>query len=331
MTRWFNDVFQFHNPWRHSKRRSAKYHEKPYVGKYKILYDLGYGSSGIVYMAMDPKTHHRYAIKELSKSRIHLQSRSLDLFYPHRKLEATEQPSFHQERSAPCKRRQVFKDSSCNEAALMQQLHHPNIVRLVECINEPQIDKFYLVMEMVSGATVMDIQPFTVIKTYDDSNCRMIFRQLVAAVEYLHSQNILHGDIKPQNILLTKEHQVKLIDFGSAISLDTMSSSFFKGNYTGTPAFMAPELLRKGKHDPDTSIDIWSLGITLFCLHEGYLPFESPNILQLYEKIRSSRAPRLTKESPELQDLLDGLLCNDPEKRLTMPEIKNHPWYLRDT
>ncbi|KAG1462275.1 hypothetical protein G6F46_003546 [Rhizopus delemar] len=163
------------------------------------------------------------------------------------------------------------------EIGILKELKpHKNIIQFFEIIEES--NSIFLVMEMVQQGPVMDIVPYSFTKPYSNTQCKHLFKQLIDAIDHLHQQGILHGDIKPENILLTNNQTIKLIDFGNASHISD------KASHIGSPAFMAPELLKKVPHLP-TSTDIWAAGVTLYCLAYGHLPFQQPNFIQLYQDI----------------------------------------------
>ncbi|KAI9269541.1 kinase-like domain-containing protein [Helicostylum pulchrum] len=170
------------------------------------------------------------------------------------------------------------------ESNLLKKLApHENIVRFIKVIEDPNyVDSIFIVMEYAENGIVMDVTPHSVTESFSDTQCRNVFKQLVEAVNHLHTNGIVHRDIKPQNLLLSSDNLVKLIDFGNATTVsDTLSY-----NSTGTPAFMAPELLKKVQISP-TCADLWSMGVTLYCFTYGKLPFEKSSLLDLYADIQN--------------------------------------------
>lgn len=143
----------------------------------------------------------------------------------------------------------------------------------------------------------------------------------------VHAQGVVHRDIKPDNCLVTEDNTLKLVDFGVSEMFER-GSDMKLAKSAGSPAFMAPELciIRKdgvaGK-----PADIWSMGVTLYCLRFGRVPFQKSNMLDLYEAIEHEE-PDLSHDcTPELADLLRRLLEKDPDKRITMEDIRVGPGY----
>ncbi len=142
-------------------------------------------------------------------------------------------------------------------------------------------------------------------------------------MEYLSKLRIVHRDLKPENLLLDYDKGIKLVDFG-------LSNTYKQGELLktacGSPCYAAPEMIA-GKRYDGTMVDLWSCGVILFALLAGYLPFEDPNTSNLYKKILSADFEMPGFLSPEAQDLINRILTTDPEKRITISQIKLHPWF----
>lgn len=158
-----------------------------------------------------------------------------------------------------------------------------------------------------------------------ESEAKRIFKQIVEGISYCHSNNIIHRDIKLENILLDEQKNVKIIDFGFAIcATDTMKLKIF----CGTPQYMSPEIVSKVEYVGQKS-DIWSLGILLYCMLCGRFPFKGYNDQELFRAIKRGRydlPPYLTTES---QALLRFILQQNPPDRPTTEEILLHNWFLQ--
>jgi len=155
------------------------------------------------------------------------------------------------------------------------------------------------------------------------------FRDVISGLEYLHYQKIIHRDIKPSNLLRADNGEVKIADLGVSNEFD--GADALLTNTAGTPAFTAPECLSIKQGDSPYSgkaADIWSLGVTLYCLIFGNLPFHDDNIVVIYNKIRTQKLqiPTSSETSPELIDLLEKMLVKDPHDRIKLQDIKIHPW-----
>jgi hypothetical protein len=174
-----------------------------------------------------------------------------------------------------------------------------------------------------------------------------IFKQLVAGINYLHEQNIVHGDIKPQvivnsrifeifiicqmhfcfqNLLLGEDGTLKIADFGISQMLSGEGEKLADAG--GTPAFMAPELCEQRSSFSGQMADIWAIGATIFMLKFGHPPFVAKSIINLYHKICNDPLVFPGPIEPALKNLLEGVLEKDPNRRMTILQMMNHPWYL---
>ncbi|XP_052037668.1 sperm motility kinase X-like [Apodemus sylvaticus] len=209
-----------------------------------------------------------------------------------------------------------------SEIDIMKRLHHSNIIQLFQVIEARY--KTYLVMEYASRGSLR--KHISKCGRLDEEEARSIFRELSLAVHYIHSQNIAHRDIKAENILLDREGHVKLIDFG--LSKRLAAGEKCKG-FCGTVQYCAPEVLDKKEYNV-LATDIWSMGIVLYYLVVGHLPFTETVLSELKYEIlyRSCWIPYHL--SPEIQDLLKGLMTKDPTMRPSINEILTHPWLCHD-
>jgi len=213
-----------------------------------------------------------------------------------------------------------------NEIEILKELKgHPNIVKLTEVID--QQDNIFIVMELIKGGELYEELisngPFDEFKVYQ------LFSQLVDALRYLHSKNIVHRDLKLQNILLTPDWKLKLTDFG--LSQLWCSNLELMHERCGTPAYVAPEVIRG--EDYDMRVDIWSLGVIFYLLLHVQYPYMGDGIAEIYSKIEKGDPdfPNVMKTplSLEAKDLILNLLQVDPQKRLTLDQVLQHPWMRR--
>uniref|UniRef100_A0A8C7E933 non-specific serine/threonine protein kinase n=1 Tax=Nothoprocta perdicaria TaxID=30464 RepID=A0A8C7E933_NOTPE len=215
-------------------------------------------------------------------------------------------------------------DRVYQEIAILKKLDHVNIVKLIEVLDDPAEDNLYMGNYPPTEPPVMEVpceQPF------GEEQARLYFRDIVLGIEYLHYQKIVHRDIKPSNLLLGDDGHVKIADFGV--------SNQFEGNdaqlssTAGTPAFMAPEAISDtGKSFSGKALDVWAMGITLYCFVYGKCPFIDEYILGLHNRIKNK--PVEFPEDKELKELILRMLDKNPETRITVPEIKLHPWLTRN-
>lgn len=211
------------------------------------------------------------------------------------------------------------------EISIMRRLRHQNIVRLFEVLASR--NKIYFVIEFVKGGEL-----FTRIEKtgrVTENVARGYFRQLISAVGYCHSRGVFHRDLKPENVLIDDKGDLKITDFGlSAVKGQVRKDGMFH-TWCGTPAYVAPEILRKRGYD-GAMVDIWSCGIILFVIIAGYLPFNDSNLIGMYKKICNGtyRCPKWA--SPELKHLISRLLDTNTDTRISIDEILNDPWFVKD-
>ncbi|XP_015251352.1 PREDICTED: calcium/calmodulin-dependent protein kinase kinase 1-like isoform X1 [Cyprinodon variegatus] len=162
---------------------------------------------------------------------------------------------------------------------------------------------------------------------FSEKQARLYFRDIILGIEYLHYQKIIHRDIKPSNLLLGDDGHVKIADFG--VSNQFEGNDALLSSTAGTPAFMAPETLsEKCKSFSGKALDMWAMGITLYCLVFGKCPFFDEYILALHNKIKTKPVdfPEIPTISEELRTLILRMLDKNPDSRITIPEIKIDQW-----
>jgi 5'-AMP-activated protein kinase catalytic alpha subunit len=208
------------------------------------------------------------------------------------------------------------------EKMLHQNLRHPNIVQLYSVIEKN--DKIYLIMEYVKGKELFDYIVFK--KKLTEMESCLFFQQIISGIEYLHKIKYVHRDIKPENLLINQEtKELKIIDFGFS-NICTNPNKNLLESACGSPYYAAPEML-SGQKYVAPPVDIWSSGIVLYTMICGYLPFEDEDNNLLYEKIRKGKFVIPKHVSEQARDLLNNILVTDPQKRFTINQIKNHPWF----
>ncbi|RQM06857.1 hypothetical protein DH86_00004367, partial [Scytalidium sp. 3C] len=145
-----------------------------------------------------------------------------------------------------------------------------------------------------------------------------------------HAQGVVHRDIKPDNLLLTDDDVLKVVDFGVSEMFEK-ESEMRTAKSAGSPAFLPPELCVARHGDiSGRAADIWSMGVSLYCLKFGRIPFERSGVLDLYESIKNDEVEFEPDTEPEFVDLMKRILEKNPEKRITMEELRNHPWVTRN-
>ena len=204
----------------------------------------------------------------------------------------------------------------------MKKLDHPNLVALYEVLDDPSQDSLYIVMEMCKKGVVMRVGLDQRADPYPDDLCRYWFRDLILAIEYLHAQGVVHRDIKPDNCLITDDDVLKVVDFGVSEMFEK-DSEMVTAKSAGSPAFMPPELcVAKHGDVSGKAADIWSMGVTLYCLKYGHVPFEKSGIFEMYESIKTD-IPDLSLENDEdCRDLLARILEKDASKRIRMQDLR---------
>ncbi|KAG7495669.1 serine serine/threonine-protein kinase MARK2 isoform X8 [Solea senegalensis] len=193
------------------------------------------------------------------------------------------------------------------EVRIMKMLNHPNIVKLFEVIETEKT--LYLVMEYASGGEVFDY--LVAHGRMKEKEARAKFRQIVSAVQYCHQKCIVHRDLKAENLLLDADMNIKIADFG-------FSNEFTLGNkldtFCGSPPYAAPELFQGKKYD-GPEVDVWSLGVILYTLVSGSLPFDGQNLKELRERVLRGKYRIPFYMSTDCENLLKKFLILNPLKR----------------
>ena len=271
-----------------SKKNKIK--EKEYkIGNYLIKRTLGQGTFGKVKLGIFLPTGEKVALKILEKDKI------------------------------------IEKDDETRvkrEFDMLALLNHPNVILVAEIFES--YDNFYSVMEYCEGGELFNY----IVKNrrLEQDEAAFFYFQLINGLEYIHSLGIVHRDLKPENLLLTKDHLLKIIDFGLSNYFREGKTELL-GTPCGSPCYASPEMV-SGKKYNGIKIDIWSTGIILYAMLCGYLPFEDKNNDLLFEKILECKLKFPKYISNIAKDLMLKILVTDPDKRITIMEIKNHPFYL---
>uniref|UniRef100_A0A8C1UA93 Serine/threonine-protein kinase n=1 Tax=Cyprinus carpio TaxID=7962 RepID=A0A8C1UA93_CYPCA len=258
---------------------------------YQIFADevLGSGQFGVVYGGKHRKTGRDVAIKVIDKMRF------------------------------PTKQESQLR----NEVAILQNLHHPGIVNL-ECMFETP-ERVFVVMEKLHGDMLEMILSSEKSKL-PERITKFLVTQILVALRHLHFKNIVHCDLKPENVLLASAEpfpQVKLCDFGFARIIGEKS---FRRSVVGTPAYLAPEVLRSKGYN--RSLDMWSVGVIIYVSLSGTFPFnEDEDINDQIQNAAFMYPPAPWKEiSAEATDLINNLLQVKMRKRYSVDKTLSHPW-----
>ena len=215
-----------------------------------------------------------------------------------------------------------------SEIAILNSLHHPNIIHLVEFIDETGF--LYIVTELVAGGELFD----RIVRKehYSEKDARNLVKIFLETMVYLHSRNVVHRDLKPENLLLFSDKNdtdIKIADFGLAKRVRDLSGN---DAACGTPGYVAPEILLGKPYG--TEVDIWAIGVIMYILIAGYPPFYHDDQKKLFKLIKSCRydfhKQHWGGKSLESQDMITMMICKDQRKRWTAEKLLQHPWMLVD-
>lgn len=255
------------------------------ISSYELGKILGQGASAVVRLATHIINNKQFAIKSYVKEKL----------------------------KEPHKRKNLRR-----EIQIMKLVNHPNIVKMHQAIKSAKY--VYIVQDYFKGFSLNHYLKGRVGKRLPETEAKIVFKQIVSAVVYLHGQNIAHRDIKLENILVDQDLNIKLIDFGFS-SIDEFKSKVF----CGTPSYMAPEIIMRKDYFIYPT-DVWALGVVLYTLLCGCFPFRGIGDKDLFRKICEG-----IKEVPDVvplaaKRLVLRMLCCSPGKRPTAEEIFNDAW-----
>jgi serine/threonine protein kinase len=205
------------------------------------------------------------------------------------------------------------------EVRLLPSLNRPNVVRCEDVLFTPEL--IILVMEYCSQGDL-----FTHIVNegmFSEGRARVIFQQIAEAVRFIHSKNIAHRDLKPDNVLIDKQFNAKLADFGLC---HIAAAGQLLRTPCGSPLYAPPEILATQDYDGKAA-DIWSLGIMLYTMVTGTLPWSTENQVELFRQISQADIDVPAHLTPPLQGLLARMLERDPARRLTIGEVLDSEWF----
>ncbi|CAN0153559.1 unnamed protein product [Ascophyllum nodosum] len=211
-------------------------------------------------------------------------------------------------------------DKVRREIHILRMCSHPHIIRLYEVIDTPS--DIFVVMEYVPGGELFD--HIVAEGRLNPDEARSIFQQIISGVEYCHFHRIVHRDLKPENLLLDAHKNIKIADFGLS---NWMVDGQFLRTSCGSPNYAAPEVI-SGTLYAGSEVDVWSCGVILFALLAGSLPFDDESIPSLFRKIKSGDYDMPTHFGELVRHLIPLMLVVDPMKRITIPEIRRHPWFI---
>ena len=265
--------------------------------KYKIISKLGDGSYGVVYLAVNIITKQNMAMKKIKK----------------------------------VKENEIDDMEIKNEINILKKLDHPNIVKIIEFYSAPKA--YYIITDFCSCGELYN----QIKNQYSENQLAVLFYQVLSGLYYLHSNNIVHRDLKLENILISeiekdkvtneKYFWVKIIDFGTAKIFEKNKS---EKAVVGSSYYIAPEVLHKHYNE---KCDTWSVGVILYMLIVGRAPFDGKDDEEIIENIEkgqfNSKHKKLLNSSEEVQDLVKKLLEVNVKKRLSSSEALKHPWFKK--
>ncbi|KAH8881410.1 Pkinase-domain-containing protein [Thozetella sp. PMI_491] len=270
-------------------------------GNYEFIKTIGQGSMGKVKLAKNLETGEQVACKIIER------------------VSQDDGRTSKEERDASDKAREI---RNAREAALVNVLHHPHICALRDNVRTRW--HWYMLFEYVNGGQMLDyIISHGKLK---EKNARRFARQIASAVDYCHRNSIVHRDLKIENILISKNNDIKIIDFGLS-NLFSPRGDRLK-TFCGSLYFAAPELLQAQPYT-GPEVDIWSFGVVIYVLVCGKVPFDDQYMPTLHAKIKKGSVDYPNWLSSECKHLISRMLVVDPTKRANMVEVLNHPWMIK--
>lgn len=247
---------------------------------------IGKGSFSTIYKCRDSKTDKTYALKEITIDK------------------------------------NKNKVSIKREFEIMRKLNHENIVKIHDVIIDTQLNNIYFIMDYYEYG---DLSNFLKKQPLKEKFTRKYMKQLSNGLKYLLDNNILHRDLKPQNILLSKNYDIKITDFGFATyyTKDTIINTL-----CGSPMYMAPEIITKNGYDYKS--DLWSVGIILYEMLHGYTPFNVQNFIELIKEIKKKNISIKVDVSEECKELIYSLCKTNPNERIGWNDFFVHKWFDND-
>jgi len=265
--------------------------------KYKVTNKIGEGSYGAVYLAYNLYTKQKVAIKRIVKS-------------DENKIDELELK---------------------NEINILKKLDHPNILKIIEFYSSEH--SYYIITDYCANGELYDQIKYK----YNENQLAVLFYQVLSGIAYLHTNNIVHRDLKLENILITEIETdkktndryfwIKIIDFGTAKFFDKNKK---EKSVVGSSYYIAPEVLKKSYNE---KCDTWSIGVILYMLIVGRAPFDGADDEEILTNIKkgqyNSNHKKLLESSEEVQDLVKNLLQVDVKKRFSAKEALKHPWFKK--
>jgi serine/threonine protein kinase len=266
-----------------------------FINDYGLLYELGSGSQGTVHLAVNKKNNMLYAIKALKNISENIYKHKWKLLI--------------------------------NEITIIKNMKCDYIVKLHEIIEDKKKKAVYLVMDYINGGSILEFKNKNLFSTLEFDKIKKYTSQLVSALTMLHSKNVLHGDLKPDNILKNHNDDIVLIDFGTSKILEK-NKKYSKIDKVGTILFFAPELCLDLCYLKIAPIDIWSLGVNIFLMLFGYFPFYSDDVSELKKKIILS-PPDYPQNITQIQlNFFQKIFNKEPTKRMKLHMVMSHELFM---
>ncbi|KAH3901932.1 serine/threonine protein kinase KIN2 SCDLUD_001717 [Saccharomycodes ludwigii] len=292
-------------------RKQPKEFHRTSLGDWDFVENIGSGSMGKVKVARHRYTNEVCAIKIVTRA-------AKTFLYKQEKLPPPVTKEEKQEFEKKLQKEISRDKRTIREASLGQILYHPHICRLFEMCT--MTTHFYMLFEYVKGGQLLDyiIQHGSL----KEKHARKFARGIASALEYLHMNNIVHRDLKIENIMISQSGEIKLIDFG-------LSNFYNKKEklhtFCGSLYFAAPELLMAHPYT-GPEVDVWSFGVVLYVLVCGKVPFDDENANVLHQKIKEGKVEYPNHLSIEVIALLSKMLVVDPSRRASLKQVVNHQW-----
>ena len=260
-----------------------------FLSDYEIKETIGKGTFSIVKLGINKITNEKVAIKILKKKKMQKNKDKLRL-----------------ER----------------EINILKRLHHINLIKIHKISEES--DNYFIVMEYCENGELFNY--IVAHERLSEEETAYFFYQLINGLDYIHHKNIVHRDLKPENLLLSQGNILKIVDFG--LSNYYYPEEQLLSTPCGSPCYASPEMVCGNKYN-GFKIDVWSCGIIIFAMICGYLPFEDPNNEILFKKIMKCKVDYPEYLSEEVLDILNKIIVIDPNKRINIEQIRQHPFYLK--
>ena len=264
---------------------------EPKITDFTIVKELGSGSFGRVYLVTHKKTKANYAIKAIDKRN---------------KANIEEKPYFRR------------------EVEVMYKIHHPNVIKLYSHFEDNNF--CYFIMEYIAKGNMFGLIPTDKKKRISTQLVANLIKDIISAVYFLHNMSppIIHRDIKPENVLLADNFVAKLTDFGWS---NYIQEDQKRTTVCGTPIYLAPEIIKEQGHDE--RVDIWCIGVLLFELTTGTVPFPGNDIESLENNILKLRIQWPKEINVDAKNLISKILKLDPNARISLSDMLKHPFITK--